>query len=40
MDYLTLLLPQVGPDKAQEEVRYQALLAGKSLVVPTPRLSG
>ena len=34
------LLEQVGPDKAQEEVRYQALLAGKSLVVPTPRLSG
>ena len=31
---------EVGPDKAQEEVRYQALLAGKSLVVPTPRLSG
>ncbi len=31
---------EVSPDKPQEEVRYQVLSRGKSLVVPTPRLSG
>jgi hypothetical protein len=31
---------EVGPDKPQEEVRFQVLKESKQLVVPTPRLSG
>ena len=30
---------KVNPDKPQEEVRFRALEAGKSLYVPTPRLT-